>query len=158
MHQPNAFPSGWTSPAVTKLHWLTLTTWRCDTHFTTTLPPPLTCACLLYHPRADPIAAWIDAGMAEVRPDISNAAYGASHTFVEDWRTHRVWDYLNSSHWKFIPTDDRLLDVQVRRLVGVRVGAGRGGWGGGAGIGRWVPTQKVHPANPSIIQSCDSRS
>jgi hypothetical protein len=55
--------------------------------------------------------------MAEVRPDISNAAYGASHTFVEDWRTHRVWDYLNSSHWKFIPTDERLLDVQVSGML-----------------------------------------
>lgn len=63
--------------------------------------------------------------MAEVRPELSNAAYGASHTFVEDWRTHRVWDWLNSSHWKFIPSDERLLDAQVgmclcewRNLVG----------------------------------------
>jgi hypothetical protein len=51
--------------------------------------------------------------MAEVRPQLSNPAYGASHTFVEDWRTHRVWDYLNGNYWKFIPTDERLLELQV---------------------------------------------
>lgn len=65
-------------------------------------------------PCTDPIAAWIDAGMAEVRPQISNISYGASHSFVEDWRTHRVLDWLNLSYWKYIPTDERLLDVQVR--------------------------------------------
>jgi hypothetical protein len=53
--------------------------------------------------------------MAEVRPQLSNPAYGASHTFVDDWRTHRVWDYLNGNYWKFIPTDERLLELQVCR-------------------------------------------
>jgi len=66
----------------------------------------------------DPLAAWIDAGLAEVRPDVSNPAYGASHTFVEDWRTHRVWDWLSREHWSLIPTDERLLDVQVGSMSG----------------------------------------
>lgn len=51
--------------------------------------------------------------MAEARPLISNASYGASHTFVEDWRTHRVWDWLNQTFWLDIPTDKRLLRTQV---------------------------------------------
>jgi hypothetical protein len=87
---------------------------------TTTAPHPNTDTTLLhtYVPvclPADPVAAWIDAGMAEVRPQLSNPAYAASHTFVEDWRTHRVWDYLNGNYWKFIPTDERLLELQVCR-------------------------------------------
>jgi hypothetical protein len=55
--------------------------------------------------------------MAEVRPDLSNPAYGASHTFVQDWRSHRVWDWLNGSLWKFIPSDERVLDAQVRPVL-----------------------------------------
>lgn len=77
-------------------------------------------ACILHPAPADPIGAWIDAGMAEVRPDISNAAYAASHSFVADWRTHRVWDYLNGSLWKFIPSDERVLDAQVRRAAQIQ--------------------------------------
>ena len=100
------------------------------------MPPPH--ACSLHPAPADPIGAWIDAGMAEVRPDISNAAYAASHSFVADWRTHRVWDYLNGSLWKFIPSDERVLDAQVRRA------AARGAHGAHSFMNSTCDTQYAH--------------
>lgn len=65
---------------------------------------------------ADPFAAWLDAGMERVRSTSSGHSvrdYTASYTFVEDWRAHRVWDWLNHQFWKFIPTGRRVLHVQV---------------------------------------------
>jgi hypothetical protein len=65
---------------------------------------------------ADVVAAWLDAGVESVRSSSSGRDYTASHTFADDWRTHRVWDWLNHCYWRFIPTDRRLLQVQVRTV------------------------------------------
>jgi hypothetical protein len=73
----------------------------------------LICALLLWH--ADVVAAWLDAGMDTVRGvlPVSKSDYMASHSFVEDWRTHRAWDWLNSYFWRKIPTNEQVLAVQV---------------------------------------------
>jgi hypothetical protein len=64
------------------------------------------------------VATWLDAGIENVRSVLPSGKsdYTASHSFVEDWRTHRAWNWLNSSIWRFIPTNQQLLAVQVRGM------------------------------------------
>lgn len=68
--------------------------------------------------RADPVALWLDAGvsaMEDVRSHNGGGDYTASDTFVIDWRTHKLWDWLNHRFWRHIPTDKRVLTAQVGR-------------------------------------------
>lgn len=70
----------------------------------------------------DPIRAWLDAGIDQVRSpeaaaaaDGSSADFTTSREFVEDFRVHKVLDWLQHRHWRYIRSDRRLLHVQVRR-------------------------------------------
>jgi hypothetical protein len=78
----------------------------------------LTCifmACCLVCCFADPFMAWLDFSMDRVRTNGGSSVrdYTASDTFVEDWRTHRIWDWLNHHFWKHVPTDRRMVHVEV---------------------------------------------
>lgn len=32
---------------------------------------------------------------------------------VIDWRTHKLWDWLNHRFWRHMPTDKRVIEAQV---------------------------------------------
>lgn len=71
----------------------------------------------------DPIRAWLDAGIHQLRSseaaaaaEGSSADFTASRAFVEDFRVHKVLDWLQHRHWRHIRSDRRLLPVQVCQL------------------------------------------